>query len=173
MKVKQFAFVALAVLSSLVSAGLKAEIVSLDVGNASVDPSSIVLKPLSLGRVSARPAAANMDTTDNWCGALKKASPDDTVFSVSAEFTVPKLRFRPDTPTSQFAASWVGIDSSCPSGFVQAGTVTQINADGSQSAYVWFEWLPDDSVGVENWDVSPGEVVSISITAVDDRNVTM
>ena len=113
-------------------------------------------------RCPASPAdtAGLTDTTltdSAWSGAVVLARPDDTIQSVTGEWSVPNVgHFVPCPPS--YTSQWIGIDGDGSPNVVQAGSATDKAGLGS-STYLWYEWTPQPSVKITNIDVNPGDVI--------------
>jgi hypothetical protein len=90
----------------------------------------------------------------NWSGYVDTGSQ----FTVaSAQWVVPTVQ---PSQTTEYSATWVGIDGATNSSLIQAGT-EQDTSDGKTIYYAWYELLPALSIPVEY--VSPGDEMKVSI----------
>jgi hypothetical protein len=85
-------------------------------------------------------------------------------YFLTAEFVVPiaKQAFGTCTGTTDYAASWVGIDGAGSGDVLQAGTQSMANC-GSASYYAWYEWYPYNEVGISNFPVAPGDDMFVEV----------
>jgi hypothetical protein len=90
----------------------------------------------------------------NWSGYVDTGS---QFTSASAQWVVPTVQ---PSPTTEYSATWVGIDGATNSSLIQAGT-EQDTSDGKTTYYAWYELLPALSIPVEY--VSPGDEMKVSI----------
>ncbi|KAA8649272.1 hypothetical protein EYZ11_005528 [Aspergillus tanneri] len=102
--------------------------------------------------------------SSNWAGAVLIGS---GYTSVTGEFVVPK----PSVPSGgssggQYCASaWVGIDGdTCSSAILQTGI--DFCAQGSSVSFeAWYEWYPDSSYNFDNFGVSVGDNIRVTVDA--------
>jgi hypothetical protein len=99
----------------------------------------------------------------DWAGysvATDLLVPQPRVSGVSGSWTVPTV-----SPSSStlFSAAWIGIGGQGELTLIQVGS--QHNTVGGRAEYsLWYEMLPADSVTITTVQVSPGDVISASIT---------
>ncbi|HEV3244950.1 MAG TPA: G1 family glutamic endopeptidase, partial [Candidatus Paceibacterota bacterium] len=104
------------------------------------------------------PAGSSNTNALNWAGYVATGG---TYTSVSGTWTVPKVQ---DGTTGDVAdATWVGIGGVASTDLIQAGTEAIPDSSGGIVYQAWMELLPQDSKVVP-LAVSPGDVVSVSIT---------
>ncbi|KAM5343989.1 hypothetical protein ACJ41O_012526 [Fusarium nematophilum] len=98
---------------------------------------------------------SNAEYSSNWAGAVKVGSGYN---KVQGTITVPEV-----SGTDGAAASaWVGIDGdTCQTAILQTGI--SFYADGTFDA--WYEWIPDYAHNFNNFDVSVGDEIRISVDA--------
>ncbi|EKV12767.1 Aspergillopepsin, putative [Penicillium digitatum] len=103
--------------------------------------------------------------SSNWAGAVLIGS---QYTSVTGTFTVPK----PELPYGAFpyeqycASAWVGIDGdTCTSAILQTGIDFCIQG-GEVSYDSWYEWFPDYAYDFSGIEISTGDVVKLTVTAV-------
>jgi len=116
------------------------------------------------GDVSATSGDANVQYSSNWAGAVLVGS---GYTSVTGTIVVPT----PEEPSggnrrTQYAASaWVGIDGdTCESAILQTGVDFYIQ-DGEPSFDAWYEWYPDYAYNFDNFDISAGDSIQMTVTA--------
>ena len=101
------------------------------------------------------------DESTNWSGYVE-TGPQFT--GVSAQWVVPTVQ---PSETSEFSATWIGIDGATNSELIQTGT-SQDTSDGSTTYFAWYEILPAASITIGS--VSPGDQMEASI--VEDSTGT-
>jgi hypothetical protein len=100
-----------------------------------------------------------------WAGYIVASSFNEQkdVVSVSGSWTVPTVN--PGSGDG-FSSAWIGIGGQEDKTLIQVGTEQNVyNGDGSYG--VWYEMLPALSTRIENFNVSPGDVMSANITLVN------
>ena len=97
-----------------------------------------------------------VDYSSNWSGAVLIGS---GFKSVTATVTVP-------TPsTAGSGSAWVGIDGdTCSTAILQTG-IEWTKSGSSVSYYAWFEWYPDYAYDFSGITLSPGNTVTMTVTA--------
>ncbi|KAM3554725.1 hypothetical protein MY1884_005986 [Beauveria asiatica] len=118
-------------------------------------------------------------TFNNWCGAANLSPPGDGSWTrVSGAWTVPEISLRAsqsddDQPS---LVQWIGIDGDgCKSGaLIQGGSGSQIDSNGKQENYAWFEFVPAP-LRTFTMNVGAGDQMSGLVTADSPRsgNVTI
>jgi hypothetical protein len=89
--------------------------------------------------------------------------PQPQVSSVTGSWTIPTVAVY---PPDAFSAAWIGIGGLGDPTLIQTGS--QHDSAGGQAHYsLWYELLPANSVTITTVRVSPGDVISASITLVD------
>ncbi|KAJ6784611.1 hypothetical protein PWT90_07386 [Aphanocladium album] len=108
-------------------------------------------------------------TFSNWCGAANLSPPGGGAWDrVVGAWTVPQISLR----SGQSAASqpslvqWIGIDGDGCSkgGLVQGGSGSQIDSNGYQENFAWFEFVPAP-LRTFQMNVSTGDQMSGVVTA--------
>jgi hypothetical protein len=106
-------------------------------------------------------------TSRNWSGyaiaGTKKAKVKFT--SVSGSWTVPTVSASNHAGSSQYSASWVGIDGFLPHDrhLIQAGTEEDWRGD-APSYQAWWEILPAPETPITTVTVNPGDTMEVAIT---------
>ena len=130
-------------------------------------------EPISPGTVPVPP----IGTSANWAGSVAvPLNAGDPVASVAGWWTVPDvIATAASDDTLYLCATWIGIDgwqpgeSVPPSELLQAGTsqaaVWPPGFGQLKGAAAWWEWVPDDPVGITNLGVSLGDVMYCAIRA--------
>lgn len=89
--------------------------------------------------------------------------PQPQVSGVSGSWTIPTVA---PSFSNVFSAVWIGIGGQGESTLIQVGS--EHDSTGGHVGYsLWYEMLPADSVAITTVQVSPGDVVSASITLVN------
>ena len=108
---------------------------------------------------------AHMDgtsTSTNWSGYAVTAS-NDTVTYASASWVAPTGTCNGSGPKTGYAAFWVGIDGYNSDSVEQTGTDSDCS-NGSPVYYAWYEFYPKPSYEVISVPVTPGDLISASVT---------
>jgi hypothetical protein len=105
-------------------------------------------------------------TSTNWSGfveATNLSSPQlNSVSAVSGMWIVPTLK---PTPDNTYCSIWVGIDGYGSPSVEQIGTEHDWN-NGAQQNYAWFEMYPGPSFLISGFPLTPGDVISGSVTYI-------
>ncbi len=98
----------------------------------------------------------------NWSGYVSQGGPYS---EVTGTFTVPSAT---KPPTGSQFSEWVGLDGTSSSALIQAGVDELPDPSGASgfSLQAWWEVLPAASTPVPSLNVSPGDVVTVSIWKV-------
>ncbi|KAM3510984.1 hypothetical protein MY11210_005383 [Beauveria gryllotalpidicola] len=134
-------------------------------------------------RARARARAADHEkrtqTFGNWCGAANLNPPGGGTWSrVSGAWTVPEISLRASQTANDQPSlvQWVGIDGDgCElGGLIQGGSGSQIDSNGKQQNFAWFEFFPAP-LRTFTMNVSAGDQMSGLVTADSSRsgNVTI
>lgn len=101
-----------------------------------------------------------------WAGyvvASDLEKPHEQVVGVNASWTVPRVSvYSMDT----FSSTWIGIGGRFDKTLLQTGTEHDA-VDGNEFYAAWYELLPDQAVRIPDMRVSPGDLITASITLVD------
>ncbi len=106
------------------------------------------------------PAASSTSST-NWAG-WAVTGPTHSVSKVTASWIEPKIQGRCPS-TGQYASFWVGIDGYSSPTVEQLGTDSDCSG-GSPSYYAWYELYPAGSHLISSLTISPGDVISASVS---------
>ena len=114
---------------------------------------------------TSNPQGQGVISTD-WAGFIvtsELGNSSDLVVGINASWTVPRVRvFASDT----YSSAWIGIGGHSEKTLIQAGT--EHDAVNGQEFYsAWYEMLPDDAVRTNSMNVSPGDVITVSITLIN------
>ncbi len=84
---------------------------------------------------------------------------------VNASWTVPRIGvFSSDA----YSSAWIGIGGQSEKTLIQAGTEHD-SINGQEYYSVWYEMLPDDAVRINSVRISPGDLITASITLVNSN----
>jgi hypothetical protein len=108
-------------------------------------------------------------TSSNWSGSVLFIGGGDTFKWISGSWTVPHAYPTPGAAGTEYSSAWLGIDGDGSPDVMQAGTET----DSDGTCYAWFEWFPAFSVGINNFSVVPGDVVSLVLCATSPTTAWM
>ena len=85
------------------------------------------------------------------------------VVGINASWTVPSIRvFSSDA----YSSAWIGIGGHSEKTLIQAGTEHD-SVNGKEFYSAWYEMLPDTAVRIDTISISPGDVITASITLVN------
>ena len=90
--------------------------------------------------------------------------------SVSATWTQPTIQ--PDAATDSVASFWVGLDGDGSSTVEQLGTQAE-NYYGSVTYSAWWEMYPAYETPISTMTISPGDLMSATVTAGSSGNFTL
>ncbi|KZL69532.1 peptidase a4 family protein [Colletotrichum incanum] len=97
----------------------------------------------------------NVEYSSNWAGAVKIGTGYN---HVTGTITVPEV----SGARGAAASAWVGIDGdTCQTAILQTGI--SFYADGTFDA--WYEWIPDYAYNFNNFDVSVGDKIKMTVDA--------
>ena len=100
-------------------------------------------------------------TSNNWSGSVIFIGAGDTFSWMSGQWSVPHAYATPGFSGTEYSSAWLGLDGDGSGDVMQAGTET----DSDGSCYAWFEWFPNYSIGISNFPVATGDVVSLVLCA--------
>jgi hypothetical protein len=131
-------------------------------------------EPKSPARYQRTIVSANATQSYNWSGYNQGALEKGHAFhQVAATWTVPRATQHREGE-AEYSATWTGIgggcvDASCTvtdSTLIQAGTEQDVDASGKASYSAWWELIPAPSVTISSLNISPGDVVTVTIGEV-------
>ncbi|EFQ27406.1 peptidase A4 family protein [Colletotrichum graminicola] len=97
----------------------------------------------------------NAHYSSNWSGAVQIGNGYN---HVTGTITVPEVSGN----SGDAASAWVGIDGdTCETAILQTGI--SLYADGTFDA--WYEWIPDNAYSFDNFDVSVGDQIQMTVDA--------
>jgi len=104
--------------------------------------------------------------SSNWAGAVLVAD-TATYTSVSGTFNVPTPKVPVNgTSSSYTGAIWIGIDGdTCGTTILQAGIEFWVDSTGTATYAAWNEWWPNNPSDFSGISFSPGDAVSVTVTA--------
>lgn len=106
-----------------------------------------------------------------WGGVIAQTSsfafkPPEPAVMVYGEWSVPTMEPDFDNPkTPMTVGFWVGLDGSLNNQVLQAGTAATVTGE-SIDYWAWFEWFPAPPVRINNFPISPGDLVTVLVCAV-------
>ena len=105
------------------------------------------------------------ETSTNWSGGVIFAPSGQSFKWIQGDWVVPNV----DAPTQNqwyYCASWIGIDGDRSGDVCQAGVECEVYRSGSsitRNIYPWWEWFPHAEVGITNFQIDPGDMVTMLI----------
>ena len=108
-------------------------------------------------------------TSSNWSGSVLFIGAGDSFSWISGSWTVPHVYPAPGANGTEYSSAWLGLDGDGSGDVMQAGTET----DSDGTCYAWFEWFPNFSIGISNFPVVPGDVVSLVLCATSSTTEWM
>ncbi len=108
-------------------------------------------------------------TSENWSGSVLFIGAGDSFTWISGSWTVPHVYQSPAATGTEYSSAWLGLDGDGSGDVLQAGTET----DSDGTCYAWFEWFPNGSIGVSNFPVTPGDVVSLVLCATNSTTASI
>ncbi|KAJ9396918.1 hypothetical protein DTO282F9_6172 [Paecilomyces variotii] len=117
----------------------------------------------------------NVQYSSNWAGAVLESPPSGQTFNgVSGVITVPTPSSPSGASGSSGASAWVGIDGDTyTNAILQTGIDFTVGADGSVSYDAWYEWYPDYAHDFDGFDISSGDVISLSVNSSSSSSGTV
>jgi hypothetical protein len=133
--------------------------------------------------VSSTDNITEVEYSSNWSGAVLTSPPSAsaTYSAVYGTFNVPT----PSVPsgsssggrggnTDYAASAWVGIDGDTyDNAILQAGVDFTVSSSGSVSYDAWYEWYPDYAYDFDNFDISSGDEIKVSIVSTSSSAGTV
>jgi hypothetical protein len=125
---------------------------------------------------TARGAGADIgsDVSSNWAGYV--VTGDSTSYtSVTATWRQPKVTCTAADAGSS-SAFWVGLGGyyTTSQTLEQIGTSSDCDPKtGLPTYYAWYELVPDDSVNIARFTVSPGDLITTSVNVLPDGSSVM
>jgi hypothetical protein len=109
-------------------------------------------------------------TSTNWSGyVLSEFETRQLYFTAQATWVVPTVVFKNE---SALSSNWVGIGGFCENSqcrsvdqtLIQLGTAQQASSRKKTSYFAWYEMLPAASIPIPTLVVSPGDVITASLS---------
>jgi hypothetical protein len=107
----------------------------------------------------------------HWSGyiiSLDLKNKTEGVSSITGTWGVPEIQY---SVSNTYSSVWVGISGYGESSLIQAGT-EQHCEKGKISYFAWYELLPATIITVNTLEISPGDIITTSITLVNDKQNT-
>jgi hypothetical protein len=101
-----------------------------------------------------------------WAGYVVESDLEKTnekVIGVNASWTVPRIRV---SSTDAFSSVWIGIGGRFDKTLIQAGTEHD-SVNGNEYYSAWYELLPGQAVRINDMSISPGDLITASITLIE------
>jgi len=101
-----------------------------------------------------------------WAGYVVDSDlekPHEQVVNVNASWTVPRVSVY---STDTFSSAWIGIGGRFDKTLIQTGTEHDA-VDGNEFYAAWYELLPDQAIRIPDMSISPGDLITASITLVN------
>ena len=127
--------------------------------------SSLYLLELLLATFVSNPQGHSIASTD-WAGYLVTSdleNPQEQVTRINASWTVPRIGvFSNDA----YSSVWIGIGGHSEKKLIQVGTEHD-SINGQEYYSAWYEMLPEVAIRINSMSISPGDLITASITLVD------
>lgn len=104
----------------------------------------------------------------SWAGYIVDSDLEKSnqqVVGVNASWTVPRVSVY---STDTYSSAWIGIGGKSEKNLIQAGTEHDA-ASGNEFYAAWYELLPDQAVRIPSMTISPGDLITASITLADSE----
>jgi hypothetical protein len=121
-------------------------------------PALTFADPVMASGICARSTSSGNWSSTNWSGYAVTGS-KGSVTSVQGSWVVPTVT---GTKTA-YSSFWVGIDGFNSSTVEQIGTDSDIK-NGKPAYYAWYEFYPNPMVEISIVTISPGDIISASVT---------
>ena len=126
---------------------------------------SLYLLDVLLTMFSSNPQGQGLTST-GWAGYLVTSdleNPSEQVAGINASWTVPRIGVSsPDA----FSSAWIGIGGYGDKTLIQTGTEHD-SVNGQEYYSAWYEMLPDNAIRINSMSISPGDVITASITLIN------
>jgi hypothetical protein len=124
---------------------------------------SLYLLQVLLTVFSSNPQGQSLISTD-WVGYIVNSNLEKPqVIGINASWTVPRIAvFSSDA----YSSAWIGIGGHSEKTLIQTGTEHD-SINGQEYYSTWYEMLPDDAIRINTMSVSPGDLITASITLVN------
>lgn len=102
----------------------------------------------------------------DWAGYVVTAeSNKPQVIGINASWSVPRISA---ASSDVYSSAWIGIGGQSEKTLIQTGTEHDF-ANGNEFYSAWYELLPDTAVRINTMSVSPGDIVTASITLINSE----
>lgn len=101
-----------------------------------------------------------------WAGYVVASDLEKTheqIIGVNASWTVPRIRV---SSTDMYSSAWIGIGGRFDKTLIQTGTEHD-SINGQEYYSAWYELLPDQAIRIPDISISPGDLITASITLVN------
>lgn len=155
--------------ASVVKPSPSASVTGLQPVNPTPAPStSSVSSSNTSGSVPATPLTTTAYTSSNWAGYFASS---ESYTGISGTWTVPTVTGVSRHRTSD--AAWVGIGGVTSGDLIQVGTEDDVSRSGVQTSSAFYELLPAASISITSLQVSPGDVMTATLTEVSSGQWTI
>jgi len=125
--------------------------------------SSMYLLEVLLATFSSNPQGQGLIST-GWAGYVITSDLENPkVIGINASWTVPRIGV---SSSDAFSSAWIGIGGYSDKTLIQTGTEHD-SVNGQEYYSAWYEMLPDEAVRINTMSVSPGDVITASITLIN------
>ncbi|KAK3937951.1 concanavalin A-like lectin/glucanase domain-containing protein [Diplogelasinospora grovesii] len=121
-------------------------------------------------------ARADISYSGNWCGASQNPPSGSSFTNVFGIWNVVSVSPRSGQADSDHPVlcQWVGIDGTgACDGLLQCGQFSQINDDGSQSNFAFWEYIPGPAMSIDNFPINAGDNVAGNVTVTSSTSGIM
>jgi hypothetical protein len=116
-----------------------------------------------LATFSSNPQGQGLIST-GWAGYVITSDLENPkVIGINASWTVPRIGV---SSSDAFSSAWIGIGGYSDKTLIQTGTEHD-SVNGQEYYSAWYEMLPDKAVRINTMSVSPGDVITASITLIN------
>jgi hypothetical protein len=129
--------------------------------------SSLYLLEVLLAMLSSNAQGQGLTST-GWAGYLVTSdleNPSEQVIGVNASWTVPRIGV---FSSNAFSSAWIGIGGYSDKTLIQTGTEHD-SVNGQEYYSAWYEMLPDKAIRINTMSISPGDVITASITLINSN----
>jgi hypothetical protein len=129
--------------------------------------SSLYLLDFLLALFVSNPQGQSITSVD-WAGYIVTPdleNPQEQVTGINASWTVPRIAvYSSDT----YSSAWIGIGGHSEKTLIQVGTEHD-SVNGQEYYSAWYEMLPDLAIRINSVSVSPGDLITASVTLVNSN----
>lgn len=111
---------------------------------------------------------SHVEFSSNWSGGVLTSPPAGQTFTtVTGTFKIP-------TPSGTGAASaWVGIDGDTAQNSILQSGVDFTVSGGRVSYQAWFEWFPNFAIDFNNFPISSGQTITVTVHSTSTTTGTV